>query len=467
VHIPFSGEPRRLNHRFTPVSMGETAMSETATTSRPGASLGERVRALRVAAGMTQVELASGRFSKEYISQIERGKTRPTEATVAWLADRLRVDHGFLSVGVSTEERTKIEVLLARAEALSEAHKYSEAIQAFRETRPAAGGTWALSFELRALSGEAWALQQSGEINPALELLQQARDVAESPQFSDVDRADVLFRIGVCRYKLSSVGTAVALFDEALALAEGSGLPCDLLRADILGWRSRCHRLQRDYVAAHEDVERALELAQDMGDRRAIANTYFQASLIAQRQGHWVLSRSYAQRAKDLYQELNDERNVGRLLLALGGLTLLLGDEDQAVEHLKASFSRALESDSPPDAAQALQGLARVHLNRGEYDQADELARKALALLEGREDYLHEVCPSQLVLGRALMERGRLEEAGDCFRAADAAAEQLASISHRAEAWVALGDLAARRGDDRGSARLYRNAAEALQEIRF
>ena len=443
-------------------------MSETATTTPTpagGARLGERVRALRVAAGMTQVELAGGRFSKEYISQIERGKTRPTQATVAWLAERLGVDQGFLSVGVSTEDRTKVEALLARAEALSEAHKYSEAIEAFTDARSA--GTWAPAFELRALSGAAWALQQSGDINPALELLQQARDVAEGPQFSDVDRADVLFRIGVCRYKLSSVGTAVALFDEALVLAERSGLPCDLLRADILGWRSRCHRLQRDYVAAHEDVERALELAQDLGDRRAIANTYFQASLIAQRQGHWVLSRSYAQRAKDLYQELNDERNVGRLLLALGGLTLLLGDEDKAVEHLKASFSRALESDSPPDAAQALQGLARVHLNRGEYDQADELARKGLALLEGREDYLHEVCPSQLVLGRALMERGRLDEAGDCFRKADAAAEQLSSISHRTEAWVALGDLAARRGDDRESARLYRNAAEALQEIRF
>ncbi len=425
------------------------------------------MRALRVAAGLTQVELADGRFSKEYISQIERGKTRPTESTIALLAERLGVDAGFLTSGVSTEERTKVEASLARAEALSEAHSYSEAIDAFREARPALEGTSVPTLELRALSGEAWALQQSGEINPALELLRQARELAEGQQFSDVERADVLFRIGVCRYKLSSVGTAVALFDEALALAERSGLPCDLLRADILGWRSRCHRLQRDYVAAHEDVERALELAQDLGDRRAIANTYFQASLIAQRQGHWVQSRGYAQRAKNLYQELNDERNVGRLLLALGGLTLLLGDEDKAVEHLKASFSRALESDSPPDAAQALQGLARVHLNRGEYDQADELARKALALLDGREDYLHEVCPSQLVLGRALMERGRLDEAGDCFRAADAAAEQLASISHRTEAWVALGDLAARRGDDRESARLYRNAAEALQEIRF
>jgi len=442
---------------------------EDRRSGRPvsGHQLGERLRALRIAAGLTQTDLAGGRFSKEYISQIERGKTRPTETTVAWLAAQLKVDPSFLSVGVTTEERTKAEALLTRGEALSEGHQYLEAIDAFRSARSSVEGTGAPALEMRLLSGEAWALQQHGEIRDALGLLERARALTESSEFSDVDRADVLFRIGVCRYKLSSIGTAVALFDEALNLAERSGLPCDLLRADILGWRSRCHRRQRDYVAAHEDVERALELAQDLGDRRAIANTYFQASLIAQRQGHWVLSRNYAQRAKELYQELNDEQNVGRLLLALGGLTLLLGDEDQAVEHLKASFGRALEMDSPADAAQALGGLATVHLRRGEYDQADETARKALALLEGREDFLHEVCPSQLVLGRALMERGQFDEAEECFRAADAAAEQLASISHRTEAWVALGDLAARRGLDGEAARLYRNAAEALQEIRF
>lgn len=444
-------------------------MNETATTSTPstGARLGARLRALRVAGGLTQTELAAGRFSKEYISQIERGKTRPTDETIAWLAERLGVDASFLSLGVSVEERTKVETLLTRAEALSEAHRYEDAVQTFREARPLTEGTWAPALELRALVGEAWALMQHGEVRDAIALLLRARELAEGSELSDVDRADVLFRLGVCRYKLSSVGTAVALFGEALTLAEHSGLPCDLLRADILGWRSRCHRRQRDYVAAREDVERALELAQDLGDRRAIANTYFQASMIAQRQGHWVLSRNYAQRARELYHELNDERNVGRLLLNLGGLTLLLGDEDQAVEHLKASFAQALEADSPGDAAQALGGLATVHLRRGEYDEADELARKALDLLEGREDFLDEVCPSQLVLGRALMERGRLDEAEECFRAADAAAEQLASISHRTEAWVALGDLASRRGDDREAARLYRIAAEALQEIRF
>src|SRR5918998_5868043 len=61
--------------------------------------LGERLRQLRVSAGLTQTELAGDRFSKEYVSQIERGKTRPTSETIAWLANRLGVDAGFLANG--------------------------------------------------------------------------------------------------------------------------------------------------------------------------------------------------------------------------------------------------------------------------------------------------------------------------------------------------------------------------------
>ena len=37
-------------------------------------------------------------------------------------------------------------------------------------------------------------------------------------------------------------------------------------------------------------------------------DAYFQASLVAERTGHWVLSRNYAERAKNLFQELDDER---------------------------------------------------------------------------------------------------------------------------------------------------------------
>ena len=70
-----------------------TAAHRTAAAAAPsGARLGDRLRQLRVAAGLTQTELAGDRFSKEYVSQIERGKTRPTAETVEWLAARLGVD---------------------------------------------------------------------------------------------------------------------------------------------------------------------------------------------------------------------------------------------------------------------------------------------------------------------------------------------------------------------------------------
>ncbi|HEX2302960.1 MAG TPA: tetratricopeptide repeat protein [Gaiella sp.] len=452
--------------------MSDSGMRDAAAISRSathasGRNVGDRVRALRVAAGLTQSELAGQRFSKEYVSQIERGKTRPTAETIAWLAERLGVDAQYLEHGVSADARSRVEARLARAEALSEAHRDQEAVDAFREARGEIGALGSAELELRALAGEGWALLELGETREALDVLGLARELAELPEFSDVDRADVLFRLGCCRYRISSIATAIGLLDEALLLAERSGMPCDLLRARILAWRSRCRRRQADYEAAREDAERAVELAQAMDDPRVVAGTYFQASLVAEKMGHWVLARQYAQQAKAIYQELNDERNTGRLMLNLGGLQLLLGHPEQAIEHLTASFALAVEAGSQPDAAQALGSLAAVYEHLGDYAAAEEHARKALALLEGRDDFLDEIGQSNLVLGRSLLERGRLDEAEKCFRAADAAFEQMASIAHRTGAWVALGDLAERRGDASEAARLYRNAAEALRVVRF
>src|ERR687891_195674 len=118
--------------------MSRTVRIEPQRVAKPAAlALGERLRQLRVAAGLTQGELAGDRFSKEYVSQIERGKTRPTAETVEWLAARLNVDPAFLSSGVSTDERGRVGALLARAEALTEAHRYKEALDAYDESRSA------------------------------------------------------------------------------------------------------------------------------------------------------------------------------------------------------------------------------------------------------------------------------------------------------------------------------------------
>lgn len=432
-----------------------------------GSGLGERLRQLRVAAGLTQSELAGERCSKEYVSQIERGKTRPTGETVEWIARRLGVDPGFLRSGVSTDERGRLETAIARAEALVEGDREADALSELAAASAAVLATGLPELEVRWLAAEARARMRSGDVRAAIELLGRARGLVEAPSFSDVERADVLYRLGVCRYKLSSVSTALALLNEALVLAEGSGLPCDVLRSRILGWRSRCYRRQRDFEAAREDVQRAMELAEAMTDARTIADVYFQASIVAEREGHWVLARGYAERAKARYEEVADRTNVGRLLNNLGGLSFLLGKPEEAVELLKRAFGVALEVGNDAEAAQAVSSLAQVHLRSGRPDAAEEQAQHALTLLAGRVDYLDEIGNAQLVLGRALLEQGRLDEAAVAFDHAESSFDQLSSASHRAAAWMARGDLEARRGHEREAARLYRQAAEALQDFRF
>src|SRR5436190_1889579 len=447
----------------------DAALTFSRAAAPSGLRLGERLRQLRVAAGLTQSDVAGDRFSKEYVSQIERGKTRPTRETVEWLAARLGVDPGFLANGVATDERGRLEGALSRAEAMIEALENDEAAVEYETLVPAARATGVPELEVRALVGAGRTQMRLGALKPALDLLNGARVIVEGASFSDIERAEVFYALGVCRYLLNSNQTAVGLLNEALTLAERSGLPSDSLRSNILSWRSRCWRRQRDYEAAREDVERALQLAEDANDPRTIGAAYFQASLVADREGHWVLARNYAERARSAYEELSDRVHVGQLTNNLGGLNFQLGNPDKAIVYLKEAFGIALETGRDADAAQAVSSLAQIHLRTGNVDQAEEQARHALRLLEaaGNEDYLDEVGSARLVLGRALLEQDRLDEAEEAFTAAEASLGQLGSASHRAAAWVARGDLAARRGDDRLAAHLYRTAAEALQDVRF
>jgi len=399
---------------------------------------------------LTQTKLGLGRFSKEYVSQIERGRVRPNEAALEWLAERL--------------ERTAS--VISQAEAAIAAREFDQAIanlDGLGETSVALEP----DLELRAVLAGATARFELGRIEEALSVLIRARDLVDDDSFTDVDRANVLFHIGQCRYRLSSVPTAVALFTEALELMRHSDAIDDRLRCRILRWRSRCYRRQGDWEAARGDVEAALELSERLGDGEALAHGYFQASIIAERRGHWVLARSYAERAKALYEEQEDRLNVGRLLNNLGGLTFLLGDQDRAAELLKEAFAVALEVGSKPDAAQAVSSLAQVNLRTGHVALAEEQARQALSLLDGRVDFLDEQGNAQLVLGRALLEQGKLEESEHALAAAEAAFEQLSSGSHRAAAWTAQADLSVRRGDKDTALSLYRRAAETLQDFRF
>ena len=294
-----------------------------------------------------------------------------------------------------------------------------------------------------------------------------ARESAgETYDVSDLDRAALLFRLGDARLALGEVAEASALFTLSLDLCDRSTEPCDRLRALVLERRARCHRHNRDWPAARGDVERALELAEAVADPAAVAQASLQASIVAEREGQWIIAQCYAERARKLFVELGDVFGVGRCLNTLGGLAFLLGRPDEARAQLKESFGILLDLGRDVEAASAVSSLAQVQLRTGEFEAAERLARRALVFIGSRIDHRVELANAQLVLGRALLGQDRLDEADEIFAQAARTLER-AAVGERAAVWLAQAESATRRGDVAGALTLYRRAGEALQDFLF
>jgi tetratricopeptide (TPR) repeat protein len=361
--------------------------------------------------------------------------------------------------------RSETAVALAQAEWLLNTSQYAEAVAAIAEVH--VPSISAPDLALRALHCETWGRMYLGELEMASALGERACALAEGIAFTDLERAESLFRLGAVRVKLNKVANAVSLLGESIRLSQGHGIGGDVLRARAYEWRARCYVVQRDWEAAHADAEHAAELAQGLNDLRLAALAKMQCSVIAERRGDARLARYYAERARMLAAESGDRQTEARLLNNLGGLSFLLGEPENAVAYIKDSFALFLEIGCDSDAAQAVSSLAQVHLRCGAPLLAEEQARHALSILDERDDYVDERGNAHLVLGRALLAQDRRDEALTELASAEWLFQRLGSKSHVAAAWLAQGDTYRLTGDSDAALTLYRRAAEALQDFNF
>jgi tetratricopeptide (TPR) repeat protein len=361
--------------------------------------------------------------------------------------------------------RIETEEALVAAERLLDSNAYGEVVAALGEVRVPSSA--APDLALRVLHTESWARLYLGELEHAATLAERARELVEGPAFTDTERAESLFRLGACRLRLGKVANAVCLFSEAVRVAKDAGPDAERVLARAFEWRARCYVIQRDWEAAQADADRSLEHAQQLQDVKLLALTKMQQSIIAERRGEPALAREHAERARALAHQCGDRQIEARLLNNLGGLAFLVGEPEVAVARIKEAFALSLEIGAEADAAQAVSSLAQVHLRCGAPQLAEEQARYALEILAERADFLDERGNVRLVLGRALLAQGRVEEAETELATAERLFTELGSTSHVAATWMARGDVQSRKGDSTGAAVLYRRAAEALQDFHF
>ncbi|HZS24889.1 MAG TPA: tetratricopeptide repeat protein [Gaiellaceae bacterium] len=362
-----------------------------------------------------------------------------------------------------TVVRDGVRDALASAEALSDANRHDDAVEALEALWVDVRHDDALALRHRlALS---WSRMYRGELDEATELLEQARRLASGARFDAAQRAEVTYRRGCVAFKRGAVAEATSLFTRALDMNETAPRPRPLLAAHAHEGRSRCHQFTRDWEAAARDAERALEHATQAKDERSQAHALFQACCVAERRRDWLVARFYGERALQLYRRHGDTLATARILNNLGGIDFLLGEVATAEAKLAEAAETASAAGSEPDLAQAVNTLAHVYLRTGRHAEARVRAQRACELLEGRTDFRDELGNAQLIVARSLAAEGALEPATTWIDAAEETFTSLGSTSHIALAWLARGDLARAAGDVDTAADEYRRAADALQDV--
>ena len=146
--------------------------------------------------------------------------------------------------------------------------------------------------------------------------------------------------------------------------------------------------------------------------------------------------------------------------------TRTAGDFEARMREVLARQKHAHIKDGPPSAAKRIEWIDRAIALI--VDNQEAIA-EAL-----REDFGHRSVHASLFtdvagsIGFASAKLGRRDEARAWYSKALAAdPNHVATLGNSGALYVAQGDLATRRGDERRAAALYRQAAEALQDFRF
>jgi tetratricopeptide (TPR) repeat protein len=395
-------------------------------------SIGTRLRQARLAAGLTQQQLAGDRYTKAYISALENGIAKPSMAALNYIAPRLGT--------TASEILSDPTVAWARIEA-----------------------------DLALASGE-W-LQAHDAYVALLETASERRA-----------RAELLLGIAESLCRLDRPAEAIRPATEAASLFGDLNRQADKTRAEY--WLASAHMQQDNPVEARsllhgalERVRAGLDLGNDFSTRVLIGLATLEAY-----QGESSKALAYIEEARGLIADL-DTRRRGAFLAAVASTYRKNGDLEGAIRTGQQALALLNAAESELEAALVENQLAlaylangsvakaratirhardgakssprldavmadteaSIELDGGNASKAAELADEAIALAE-RTDHSKALLDALATKARALAALGQNDDAAATFERAAELAEKIGPASRRRQILSAWADTLAALG---------------------
>jgi tetratricopeptide (TPR) repeat protein len=321
--------------------------------------VGRRLKDARERAGLSQRQLSFPGCSPAYISRIEAGDRIPSLQLLREMGRRLGVSEDYLATGT---ERGDDATAVMEAELALRLDELELAEELFRQGLERAATS---EDRGRALVGLGQLAFRRGDVRQAIAGLEEARQIL-GDRFLDLPSGPET--LGRAYAMVDDLEGAAELFQRSLDAAEERNDSVEAVRFAVLLANTSVDK--GDFAAAEQLLERTMTLAPDASDPVFRARVYWSQSRLHSMQSDSRRAARYARKALELL-ELTENTYY---------------------------------------TARAHQLLAHIELDRNHPEQALELVRKGLTMLErGGNDV--ERALFRLEEARALVQLGEREEA--------------------------------------------------------
>jgi tetratricopeptide (TPR) repeat protein len=411
------------------------------------AIIGERLRQARVAASLTQQELARATFSKGYISAVERGRVIPSVQALRTLAERLgrpisyflgedeasltaRVGSGSDASASSDEERQQRETdarrMLEEAEGWLEKNQPERALEALHVEAQEPPDGLPLHEQPRWYWMVGWAFIRDRKFADALGWLERGQRLLESgrprvPAAQQGRLSELAERIrnhqGGCYYELGQPATALRFHLECLrAITDGVVTDPEL---KLLIYKS----LGNDHLmlAHHEEAinlfKRACVLSRDMNNRRQEGLSYWGLGLAYKSSDDLFHAQHAFREAVQIFERQDNMQLASPLHAMLGEVLTQLAEYEQAEKHLRLALKASERINNAYARRVALGNFARMYLAKGNTEEAITTAQEGLRALAPGQDRRTEGQIYQ-TLAEAYEARGAFAQAEEAYQKA-------------------------------------------------
>jgi tetratricopeptide (TPR) repeat protein len=367
------------------------------------AAVGERLRAARERAGLTQRDLAFPGCSPAYISRIESGDRIPSLQLLRELGRRLGVSEDFLATGENRAapddpRLLDAELALRLGDEDDAQHLYDEVLAA----------PWSNEDYGRALAGLGELAYQRGNPREAIASIERALQVwsarvAERPSLAET--------LGRAKAMIGHYDESVSIFRECLRAAEERKDSIGQLRFAVLLANALIDR--GDFSGAADVLQAKVQASASARDPLLRARLYWSQSRLYGMQNDHAQAARYARRALEIVELAEDDFYTARAHEMMAHVEIDRSHPEEALRLLDRAWPLLERTANPADKAGFRLERARALAALGRSEEAGAIAMEVSGLLADAKPL--QAGRSYVLLGDIYAATGQPERAREIY----------------------------------------------------